>query len=235
MDNFLAVREKMLEVVQVLSAQGHIRGFGHVSVRIGDTDRYLITGQKYTPARTMINLTPEDIIIGSLDGDRIEGELTLPSEKFIHTCIYKARDEVAAIVHSHPIYSLALSVVGKQVLPISPAAMLFAPGVPVYEDPNLINTEERGERLVKLLGSGFAVVLKNHGTVTVGKTLEEAAGVTLTLEDTAKIQLMASLAGEPKGIPVSEMDAEFRQAAKTGGNADALWSYYQAIFQKANH
>ncbi|MEE8450179.1 MAG: class II aldolase/adducin family protein [Thermodesulfobacteriota bacterium] len=235
MDNSQSIKEKMLEVAQVLTDQGHIKGFGHVSVRISGTDRYLITGQKYTPARTMMDLSCEDIIVGSLDGSKVEGELTLPSEKFIHTCIYRSRDDVKAIVHSHPIYSMALSAVGKQVIPISTAALLFAPYVPIYEDSNLLNTEERGEKLVKLLGSGFAVVLKNHGTVTVGKNLEEAAGATLSLEDTAKVQLMASLAGEPKGILLSEIDEELSQAAKSGVGARSIWFYYHALFQKANH
>lgn len=235
MEDLQSIKERMLEVVQLLAEQGHIRGFGHVSVRIAGTEGYLITGQKYAPARAMINLTVEDIIIGSLDGGKIEGGLTLPSEKFIHTCIYKSRDDVNAIVHSHPIYSMALSAAGKQVLPMSVAALLFAPSVPIYDDPNLINTEERGEELARLLGSGFAVVLKNHGTVTVGKNLEEAAGVTLALEDTAKVQLMASLAGEPEGIVADQMDEGLRQAARTGGGVRALWFYYQSLFQKASH
>src|SRR3989304_8093458 len=93
-DNLNLVKENILEVVRVLSYHGHMRGFGHVSVRIPGTDRYLITGKKVTVGRTLAGLTPEDILVLNLEGARLEGNLELPSEIFIHSCLYKAREEI---------------------------------------------------------------------------------------------------------------------------------------------
>lgn len=232
-DNLNFVKENILEVVRVLSYHGHMRGFGHVSVRIPGTDRYLITGKKVTVGRTLAGLTPEDILVLNLEGARLEGNLELPSEIFIHSCLYKAREEVGAIIHCHPIYSMALGVAGQHVLPVSTAALYFAPSVPIYEDPNLIDSEERGQKMVRAMGQGFALVLRGHGTVASGRTLEEAAGVAFCIEDTARIQLMAGQTGPLQPIATDEIDKEFMRSARAGDGMRSLWVYYQSLTPKS--
>ena len=221
------VKEKILEVVRVLSYHGHLRGFGHVSVRIPGTDRFLITGKKETAGRTMAGLTPEDILAVDLKGAKLEGRLELPSEIFIHSCLYKAREEVGAIIHCHPIYSMALGVAGQHVLPLSTAAAFFAPRVPIYDDPNLIDTEERGQKMVQAMVKAFALVLRGHGTVAAGRTLEEAAGLAFCIEDTARIQLMAAPTGPLRPIASNEIDEAFLKMTQAGHGMRSLWLYYQ--------
>lgn len=225
--------EKILEVVRVLVHQGLIKGFGHVSARLVGSDQFLITGHIHDGDRTMEEMTTQDLVVVNFNGEKVEGALAPPEERFIHSCIYKARPDIGGAIHSHPLYSTALSIAGKHVLPVFMSGMIFAPQVPLVDDANLVDNEERGQEVARALGRGYAVVLRAHGLVTAGKSPEDAAAVALNLEDTAKTQILASCAGEPRALTVGEMDRSFVESAFAGHALTSIWSYYLGQARKA--
>jgi L-fuculose-phosphate aldolase len=148
------------------------------------------------------DVVPFDIEAGRRIGDGDEP----PSEYHIHSEIYKRRPDVGAIVHSHPEHILILSVAGhplRQVSTICP--FLPEEGAPTFDSPVLINTVERGKALVNALGDAPAVVLRQHGTVTVGASLEEAVVRMICAEDNARLQLGALRVGEPRYLRGEEL------------------------------
>ena len=120
------------------------------------------------------------------------------SEVYIHSEIFKARPDVTSVIHAHPTYAVAWSVTGKPLLPISQPATPFADGLPYFtETMDLIRNPEMGAGVAKALGSHRAVLLRNHGVAVVGASLEESTILTILLENTCQIQLLAAAAGGP--------------------------------------
>jgi len=120
----------------------------------------------------------------------------------IHGAIHKARHEVACVIHTHTWAGMALSALDCGVLPITQTAMRFLKiGYHDYQGVVLDSKEE--ESLLRDLGNGEALILRNHGLLTVGKTIGEAFNWMHRLELTARSQL-AAMASGAKLVPVPE-------------------------------
>ena len=213
-------KKKLLDVTTILLERGvYEYTAGHASVRIPGTDLILIPGHIHPERRTIGSLTEEDISLMDLDGKLVEGKLKPPGEKYIHTEIYKLRKDVGSVIHMHPKVVNALSIAGKEILPISLHSVIFHPKVPIHPSPVNVNSPELGRELAELLGKGYAVVQQGHGAIVVGKDLEQACVVGLFLEDTAEMQLMAMSVGAPKILP-----EKYRQDKQTVGVED--WEFF---------
>ncbi len=230
MDEIDSLKDRIIEVVGVLVHQGLIKSSGHVSARVPGRDLFLITGHIHEEDRAMDDLTPEDIVLVDLKGERVEGKLGPPGEVFIHSCIYRARPEVGGVAHCHPLHSVALSVAGVHPVPVFTTGVIFAPRVPIYDDPRHIDMEERGEALAQALDGKSAVVMRGHGTVTVGGSPEEAGVVALLLEENARMQIIASSLGpnnKLKTVMPQDMDEAFVKGVDRRGPPHSLWVYYR--------
>ncbi len=172
--------------------------FGHISLRISE-NKILILGHVHDEGRSLEDALPEDIVQIDLDGNILEGKSHPPEEKVIHTAIYRARKDVNSVVHAHPQIATAFSTVDQKILPITLGSTIFYKGVPIVDvGTSWITSEAHGKVLVEKLGDRNAVLLRGHGVVTAGRTLEEACFVTIALEKAAKMQIIASMAGTPK-------------------------------------
>ena len=226
-------RKKILEVTAILLRRGlYEYTAGHASVRIPGTDRVLIPGHIHPERRTLESLTEEDISLMDIDGNLLEGRLSPPGEKFIHTEIYKSRPDAGSVIHAHPKMANALGIAGKEILPLSLRSVIFAPKVPIHPYPGEVNTPRLGQELAASLGSGFAVVQQGHGATVVGADLEAACVVALLLEDSAELQWMAMAAGEPRILPESYIR---KMAGARGGEffSNPWVYYYQKYIQRA--
>ncbi|MDA4124657.1 MAG: class II aldolase/adducin family protein [Thaumarchaeota archaeon] len=198
---------------------------GHISVRT-DNDRILMPGHVHELARGLGEMTSGDIISLDLNGRVVEGKLNPVDEVYIHTHIYQARPEVNSIAHLHPPTATALGSTDAQLLPISLRGSLFADGVPVLKrGPRLIDDHEIADEMVARLGNRKAIIHKGHGVVTVGRNLEEACFLMISLEGAARNQILASHFG--KVVPfdeanVSEYAKKVDLSKKTEG-----WKYYE--------
>lgn len=163
---------------------------GNVAVRVGD-GRALVTPAGLLKAR----LTADDIVEVDLSGKRIRGRRKPSSELGMHLTILRARPDVQAVVHAHPPVATGFSVAGEAfdtcVLPELIFQVGWVPVVP-YGTPG---TPELGERIEPFLARHDALILANHGAVTMGSSLDEAQIRMESLEHSAKIILTARLLG----------------------------------------
>ncbi|WP_439687053.1 class II aldolase/adducin family protein [Cupriavidus oxalaticus] len=166
---------------------------GHVSVRMpGDPSQFIMKPHSYG----FDEITPENIVVCNIDGEKIGGGGRRHSEVFIHSEIYKARPDITSVIHTHPIHAVALSATGKSLKMISQPACTFADGVPYYTDTvNLIRTQDMGRGVAHALGNSKAVLMRNHGVAVAGRTIEEAAILALALDEACHIQLLTEAAG----------------------------------------
>jgi L-fuculose-phosphate aldolase len=186
---------------------------GNVSVRVGD-DRALVT-----PAGLIKgDITPDDMVEVDLSGKRIRGHLRPSSEIDMHLRILRRRPEVGAVVHAHPPTATGFSVAGESfnacVLPELIFLVGWVPLVP-YGTPG---TSELGEQLEPFIKDYDALLLANHGAVTMGPTLMDARIRMESLEHAAKILLTARLLGRVVELDRASVD-RLEAMRKARGNA----------------
>jgi L-ribulose-5-phosphate 4-epimerase len=187
------VSEQLVKCGRELYENGLVKGTsGNISAKIPDADSFLI---KPSGAR-MKDLKPEELVLVDLQGNKIRGKRNVSLETPIHAAIYRARKDVQAVVHTHPPTATAFGIARTEILPLQVEVFMFLPnGVPVvpFEPPG---SEAVAEAVQKRMAKYDAVILENHGIVTVGSTIEAACNLNEMVEEAAKIQLVAmTLAG----------------------------------------
>ncbi len=176
------IREDMAKIAKRLFERGLIAGTeGNLSVRL-EKNRLLITP-------TGINkgmLKKEDLIVINQYGEVIEGDGQPSTESAMHVVIYQHCPKINAIIHAHPSFTIALTLVGFRLdYPYLPEAAILSPiGVAPYSTPG---TSEVAESLISLLPRCRTIILERHGAVTLGKDLNEAFNLMDSLEHMAQI------------------------------------------------
>jgi L-ribulose-5-phosphate 4-epimerase len=217
----LKMKEKLALATRMMTREGIIASSGHLSMRIPGTDHVIVGPNDVS--RGIVGV--DDIVMVDLNDKQLEGKRKQPSETEIHTGIYRARPDVMAIVHSHPTYSVVLTIIGKPLLPVNMHGAIFADGVPVYDSVGHVDTRERGDGLAQALGNHRAVLIKMHGAAIVGSSLEEAFVAALQLEENAQQQILAESAG--KVVPMTVDDAQRSVRESFGPSSiQKRWQYY---------
>ena len=214
---------KVAQACRILAMQGHTDTiYGHVSVRIDHTEQIWMK-----PATLGLEETrPHDVIRLDWDGAKLAGDLPRHVEFPIHTEIYRQRPEVQCVIHTHPPYATAFSAVNEPLRPVNHEGTLFAPSLPRFvQTSDLIVTAALGQAVAESLGSHNALLLKNHGIVVVGSSVEEACVTAILLEKAAYMQLVARQYGAIEWTN----DAEAMEKKNRIYNPDAfqnMWAYY---------
>lgn len=227
MDDEAEIKEKIAKACRIMYYQGWRETYeGHISYRVPGTDRVYIPAHQHSEARMkcMGDLTPEDITMVYLDG-RETGLPEAMAELPIHTSIYKLREDVLSVAHCHPFFSTTLSCTKGGLVPLSRHAALFPGGVLLFDaGTQLVTTPEVGRRLAVSLGGRFAALIRGHGIVTVGASIEETLFRIDWLERAAKLQFVASQMGQLNLYTWGELEAgRFVER----GQARAAWRYYE--------
>ncbi len=203
---------------RILVAQGVVDGFGHVSMR------HPAAPQRYLMARSIAPglVTPADIIEYDLDSNpcNADGRASF-LERFIHGEIYKARPDIMSIVHSHSPSVVPFGLVGVPMQAMFHNAAFIAAGVPVFDirekfgaTDMLVGNVAKGVALAEVMGNKDIVLMRAHGSVACGPTLQTAVFRAAYTEVNARIQHWTlALAG---GAPMAALDLE------EGRLADAL-------------
>lgn len=193
MDN-MELRTKMVQAGKVLFSNGQDDlTRGHISVRLPDNPNHFLMKPH---SIGLDELTPENILTIDLDGNVVAGISRRHSEVFIHTEIFKARADVLSVLHTHPTNCVALSASGRPMKAYSQPGALFFNSLGCYEDTiNLIRTPEMGAGVAAALGDNRAVLLKHHGVVCTGESIEESVIGVIMLENAAEIQMISEAAG----------------------------------------
>jgi L-fuculose-phosphate aldolase len=184
---------------QIIARFGHEDlTLGHASVR-GPDGRTVYIKRK---GKALRDVRAEDVIGIALDDP--DGYLTPGAhlETVMHLETYLARPDVGAVIHTHPMYSIALGATRGGLELLSHDGLLFPDGVPVFDaTAGLVTTPAEGRGVVQALGAGRAVLLRNHGILVAGEDVSWAVLTALTLERAARIQYIAHVLGDPVPIP----------------------------------
>lgn len=145
-------------------------------------------------------LCPEDMVVIDLDGKIVEGQLKPSSDTASHLYIYRHRSDVGGIVHTHSPYATAFAAVNRPIpVYLTAQADEFGGAIPCGGFA-LIGGEEIGKVVVESIGTSPAVLLKNHGVFTIGKTAESAVKAAVMVEDVARTVWLALQLGQPEEI-----------------------------------
>lgn len=183
---------------------------GNISLRVGK-DRILITPSGACKGF----LRGKDLIPMSISRGAVIGDGRPSIEAPFHLAFYRNREEVGAVMHTHPVSCTALAVAGVAVRPgLTPEGLLVLGEVPLvaYATPG---TKELADRLEdSMKGGADAFVLERHGAITVGKDLEEAFQRMETLEFVAAVQLKAMSVGRARDLGQKEKNTILRLRQK---------------------
>ena len=196
-------REQVIEYSLKLLSEGLTNGTaGNVSIFNREKELVAIspTGVNYS------ELTPEMISIVDLEGKLIEG-LKPSSELEMHMILYRNREDVNAVIHTHPVYTTVLACL-RQDLPAIDymIAVTGATKVKCAEYASY-GTKELAENAYKAMGSSLAVILANHGLTTAGKDIANALNITVQVEYISNLYIKAKNIGEPIVLPDNEMNS----------------------------
>jgi ribulose-5-phosphate 4-epimerase/fuculose-1-phosphate aldolase len=143
-----------------------------------------------------------DLILVDQDGEVVQGSQPVNRAAFcIHSQVHRARPDVVAAAHAHSLHGKALSTLDIMLDPITQDACAFYQDHGRYDDyRGVVNDIEEGRRIGVALGSYKALILANHGLLTVGGSVAEAAWWFVTMERSCQTQLLAMAAGTPRPI-----------------------------------
>lgn len=187
--NRLAAARAICRVGRKLAERQLIAGAeGNIVVRLG-ADRLLVTPRGLAKG----DLTPDDLVEVDLAGRHIRGAREASSELQMHLTILQARHEVQAVVHAHPPVATGFAAAGQALEgDVIPELIAYVGPVPLVPY-GMTGTGELSERIKPFIADHDALLLANHGAVTMGRTLEEAQYRMESVEQSARILLVARL------------------------------------------
>lgn len=176
-----------------------------------------------------------DLILVNEDGDVVVGDEPINAAAFaIHSEIHKARPDVHAACHAHSVYGKAFSVFGRELDMMTQDATRFYKSHAVYDNyGGVVLDREEGKRIAKALGNGKAVILQNHGLLTVGGSVDEAAFWFISLDKTCHAQLLADAASAGSGhkkILITDEEAAF--SYQQTGAPEKGWLAFQGYYDE---
>jgi L-fuculose-phosphate aldolase len=179
--------------IRIVNSNGVMGKSGHVAARDATDPNVMWINSRKASRST---LTERDIVRVDLrTGEPIGNDDEPPSEFHIHRAIFNRRPDIGAIVHAHPQYVVALSIAGQALVPVTIDGGFLGGPAPVFDDAGHISTPERGERLADALGASPALVLRGHGMVVTGRSVEEAVTRIGLAEDNAHTQYLGLTIG----------------------------------------
>ena len=191
---------------------------GHITVRDPENPEWFWVN----PFGMSFNqIKASDLLLVDHGGEILHGDRPLNRAAFcIHSQVHKARPDALAAAHSHSLYGKAFASLGIPLDPITQDACAFFEDHGLYDDfRGVVNQLDEGERIGKALGPYKAVILRNHGLLTVGRSVAEAVWWFITMERSCQAQLLAMAAGKPVHI-----DRETAlQVRGEIGTSDAGW------------
>ncbi|MGW3660630.1 class II aldolase/adducin family protein [Streptomyces sp. NPDC005151] len=175
-------------------------------------------------------LLPDELILVNGDGQVVEGRHHVNQAAFaVHAQVHRARPDVVAVAHTHSLHGRALSALGEFIEPITQESCAFYEDHAVYQAyTGVVVDEEEGRRIAAALGPRKAIILRNHGLLTVGDSVDAAAWWFVTMERSCQVQLTARAAGKPVLI-------EHREAVVTReqlGSDLVAWINYQPLWKR---
>jgi len=176
------------------------------------------------------HIKTSDLILVNHHGEVVQGDRPVNAAAFaIHSQVHAARPDVVAAAHSHSPYGKCWSSLGRKLDPITQDVCAFYGDHDVFDDyTGVVLDIEEGKRIAHALGDNKAAILRNHGLLTVGHSVDEAVWWFITMERSCQVQLMAEAAGTP--VLIDPEMAE-RTAGQVGSHF-AGWFSFQPLYDR---
>lgn len=215
------IKKDLIAACRILSAEGLVHGFGHVSARVPGADLFILT-----PRISLALVRERDLLVLDLQGKVVQGKSSPPLESPLHTAIFNNIKGVQAIARIHARTANFFSVTDRKLEPVHNHGSFFYGGVPVFPTPNLITTRALGERVAAAMGDRPAILLRGNGQVTVGGSIAEAVVMAIYLEEAAQMFYGALQVGTP--IPFNAEESAGRKAeVLTPVDLERAWNFYK--------
>ncbi|MFD4629928.1 class II aldolase/adducin family protein [Streptomyces sp. NPDC058284] len=220
-------KERLAGALRIFGRLGYEDGVsGHITARDPEyTDCFWVNpfGMPFK------HVTVGDLVLANAEGQVVEGRHHVNQAAFtVHAQAHLARPDVVAVAHCHSLHGRALSTLGELLDPITQEACAFYESHALYDGyTGVVVDAEEGRRIASALGGHKAVVLRNHGLLTVGDSVDAAAWWFISMERSCQVQLSARAAGRPVLIG-------HKQAVQTReqlGSDLVAWINYQSLWQ----
>ncbi|WP_372588136.1 class II aldolase/adducin family protein [Mycobacteroides abscessus] len=221
-------KEHLAAALRLFGKLGFQEGVaGHITARDPElTDHFWVN--PFTLSFKHIRVS--DLILVNQHGDVVEGKYPVNQAAFaIHSQLHQARPDVVAAAHSHSVHGRALSTLGQLLEPITQDVCAFYNDHALFDDyTSLVNDVAEGKRIAAVLGDKKAIILRNHGLLTVGDSVDAAAWWFITMERSCQVQLLAKAAGS-----VVRIDDEYARITYDQLGSDfAAWVNYRPLYDQ---
>jgi ribulose-5-phosphate 4-epimerase/fuculose-1-phosphate aldolase len=221
-------KERLAAALRLFGRFGFEEGVaGHITARDPEyTDHFWVNpfGVSFKHIRV------SDLLLVNHEGKVAAGRHRVNTAAFaIHSAVHQARPDVIGAAHSHSLYGKALSATGQLVEPLTQDACAFYEDHELFDDyTGVVNDPLEGQRIALALGSRKAVILRNHGLLTAGTSVDAAAWWFITMERSCQAQLVAKAAGTTVSITHENAKLTHQQV----GNEFAGWFQFQPLYEQ---
>ncbi|TNM49526.1 class II aldolase/adducin family protein [Nocardioides albidus] len=221
-------KQRLAAGFRLFSSCGFDEGVaGHITARDpGRPDHFWVNpfGMHFSQIKA------SDLILVDHDGNVVEGSRPVNRAAFaIHSQVHAARPEAVGAAHAHSLYGKTLSSLRIGLEPLTQDACAFYDDHALFEDyTGVVLDVEEGRRIAAALGGNKAVILANHGLLTVGDTVDAAIWWFITMERSCQSQLIAMAAGTPRPLDHATAKLTYEQV----GPEFAGWFQFQPLFDR---
>lgn len=227
-DERLHRKQRLAAAFRLFARYGFDEGdAGHITVRDPElTDHFWVNpyGMYFGHIRV------SDLLLVNPLGEVVQGNQPINESAYaIHSQIHAARPDVVAAAHAHSLYGKSWSSLGRLLDPLTQDSCAFYEDHSLFDDFTGVVLElEEGKRIAEALGERKAVILLNHGLLTVGLTVDEAVWWFITMERSCQAQLLAEAVVKPKLIAPDIAHLTYSQI----GSHDAGWFCFQPLYER---
>lgn len=228
----MELKSKVATACRILHHQGLVDYLGHVSARVPGSDEILINARRNGMYSSLGDVTSEEIALLDIDGKMLGDEtgLSIPGETELHTSIFRVRRDVNSVIHTHQPLATAFGIAGRDILPVfNESFEVVASSVPIFEKRDLITTRELGEAMAGEMGENDICILKGHGIVITGRSVEEATLNAINLELQAKMNLIAALLETLRQVPKDRIEPLPERRSLSPSKTQGAWKYYESL------
>ena len=224
-------QERLAVAFRLFARYGFDQGLaGHITARDPQwPDHFWVNpfGKHFSRIRV------SDLLLVNAQGEIVVGDGPVNQAAFaIHAAIHEARPDVVAAAHTHSLYGKAWSTLGRTLDPLTQDSCAFYRDHALFDDFRgvVLDTDE-GARIAVALGQQKAVILKNHGILTAGPSVEAAAWWYIALDNACHAQLLAEAAGTPHAIPHDVATLTHEQVGRANGALFAFQSLLEGLVE----
>ncbi|URI06163.1 class II aldolase/adducin family protein [Aquincola tertiaricarbonis] len=224
-------QQRLAAAFRIFARYGFDQGLaGHITARDPElADHFWVNPFGLHFSRIKVS----DLLLVNARGEIAYGRGPLNRAAFaIHAAIHEARPDVVAAAHTHSLYGKAWASLGRKLDPLTQDGCAFYEDHGLFTDFNgVVYETDEGARIAEALGAHKGVILKNHGILTAGPTVEAAAWWYIALDNACHTQLLAEAAGTPQPIQHEMAALTHGQVGRANGAARAFDALYQGLVE----